>query len=157
MSNGYAGLTMELALPNDFKEFLRLLNENRVEYLLIGGYAVSFHGYPRATGDLDIWVAISPTNAGNVVAALRQFGFDIPEVTDDLFLQPWGIVRMGHPPMRVEVTTTIDGVDFAECYLARVSAVIDGVEVEVISLPDLKRNKLASGRAKDLADLEQLP
>jgi hypothetical protein len=147
---------MELALPSDFKEFLRLLNENRVEYLIIGGYAVSYYGYPRATGDLDIRVAISPTNAEKLVRLLRHFGFDLPELTEEIFLQPWGIIRMGYPPMRIEVTTSISGVDFAECYAARVTDEIDGVRAEIIGLPQLRQNKLASGRAKDLADLEQL-
>jgi hypothetical protein len=81
----------------------------------------------------------------------------MPELSEVPFLQPWNIVRMGHPPMRIEVTTAISGVDFAECYASRVTDEIDGVRVEIIALPHLRQNKLASGRAKDIADLEQLP
>ncbi|MFN8541048.1 MAG: hypothetical protein U0232_26645 [Thermomicrobiales bacterium] len=151
--SGYGGSTMDLALPSDFKEFLRLLSENLVEYLLIGGYAVGYYGYPRATGDLDIWVAISPTNAEKLVRLLRQFGFAVPELTEDIFLQPWGIVRMGYPPMRIEVTTTISGVDFAECYAQRINDDIDGVRVDIISLPvDVRRTWLISNNCRSLLD-----
>src|SRR5205823_13967656 len=83
----YAGLTMDITLPPDFKEFLRLLNTHGVEYLLIGGYAVGYHGYPRATNDMDIWIAIHPQNAERMVAVLRAFGFDTPNLSPDLFLQ----------------------------------------------------------------------
>lgn len=148
---------MDITLPNDFKEFLRLLNFYRVEYLLIGGYAVGYHGYPRATNDLDIWIAIHPDNAERMVAVLRVFGFDTPELSVDLFLQDRSIVRMGVPPMRIEVLTTISGVEFAECYAERVVATINGIDVNLISLHHLKINKKASGRFKDLDDLERLP
>ena len=144
-------------LPPDFKEFLRLLNVHKVEYLLIGGYAVSYHGYPRATADMDIWVAIHPANAGRIVAALRDFGFDLPDLSPELFLQQWQIIRLGMPPVRIEIATTISGVDFSECYASRVEDTLDGVPVHLISLDHLKVNKKASGRHQDLADLEHLP
>ncbi len=148
---------MDITLPPDFKEFLRLLNTHGVEYLLIGGYAVGYHGYPRATNDMDIWIAIHPDNAERMVTVLRVFGFDTPDLSPALFLQDHSIVRMGIPPMRIEVLTTISGVQFAVCYAERVTAMIDGVDVHLISLPDLKVNKQASGRYKDLDDLEHLP
>ena len=148
---------MEISLPPDFKDFLRLLNDNAVEYLLIGGYAVGYHGYPRATGDMDIWIAMSPENARKTVTVLRQFGFAMPELSEDLFLQENRIIRMGLPPMRVEVATTISGVDFTVCYRNRIADFVDGIEVNIINLKDLKQNKQASGRAKDLDDLEHLP
>lgn len=144
-------------LPPDFKEFLRLLNVHRVEYLLIGGYAVNYHGYPRATADMDIWVTVHPANAERVVAALKEFGFDLPDLSPDLFLRPWQIIRLGVPPVRIEIATTISGVDFAECYAERVEDTLDGIPVHLISLDHLKRNKKASGRHQDLADLEHLP
>lgn len=143
-------------LPPDFKEFLQLLNSKSVEYLLIGGYAVAHYGYVRATADMDIWLAASEGNAAKAVAALREFGFDTPELSADLFLQPGNIVRLGEPPIRIELLTSVSGVTFAECYAQRVTAVLDGVEVPVISLEDLKVNKAASARLKDLADLEHL-
>jgi predicted nucleotidyltransferase len=149
--------TVMIRLPPDFKEFLRLLNSHRVEYLLIGGYAVAYHGYPRPTGDMDIWIAVSSQNATRVMAALVEFGFRADDVPVDLFTEPGRIVRMGIPPMRLEIVTTISGVDFAFCYARRASAVVDGVAVNIIGLDDLKTNKKASGRHKDLNDLEQLP
>ena len=146
-----------IRLPSDFKDFLKLLNANRVEYLLIGGYAVGYHGYPRATGDMDIWVAVNPGNAEKIVVALKEFGFAVPELSAELFLRQNQIIRMGLPPMRIELTTTISGVDFEECYAARVVAELDGVKVNLIDLRHLKINKKASGRYKDLNDLENLP
>jgi predicted nucleotidyltransferase len=143
-------------LPPDFKEFLQLLNSRQVEYLLIGGYAVGYYGYPRATADMDIWIAIEPENAEKVVEVLQEFGFGVEELTPDLFLEEEQIIRMGLPPVRIEILTTISGVSFEECYAARQIDVLDGVEVNLISLEHLKVNKKASGRYKDLNDLENL-
>jgi len=144
-------------LPPDFKEFLKLLNAHQVEYLLIGGYAVGYYGYPRATADMDIWIAMNPANAERIVAALKDFGLDLPELSSRLFLKEWQIIRIGVPPVRIEVATTISGVNFGECYAQRVVDVLDGVKVNLISLKHLKANKKASGRHQDLADLENLP
>ena len=127
-------------LAPDFKEFLQLLRSAKIEYLLIGGYAVGHYGFPRATGDLDIWVATHDENATRLVDALRRFGFDVPELNKSLFQEPKHVVRMGVPPVRLEISSSIDG-----------------VEVDVISLADLKTNKRASGRHQDLTDLEKLP
>ncbi len=146
-----------IQLPADFKEFLQLLNEHSVEYLLIGGYAVGYYGYPRATVDMDIWVAINPVNAAQVVATLKKFGFDVPELNEELFLEENQVIRMGVPPMRLELLTSISGVEFETCFAERVVDEIDGVRVNLISLTHLKQNKLASGRYKDLNDLEHLP
>ncbi|MCK4506182.1 MAG: hypothetical protein KAW14_11230 [Candidatus Aegiribacteria sp.] len=147
----------EQVLPDDFKEFLRLLNESDVEYLLIGGYAVGYHGYPRATADMDIWIAISIDNALKLVGVFNRFGMKDPTVTTDLFQQRGKIIRMGVPPMRIEILTEIDGVSFQECYNARLSVEIDGQKVNLISREHLRRNKRASARYKDLDDLENLP
>lgn len=144
-------------LPPDFKEFLKLLNAHQVEYLLIGGYAVAYHGYPRATGDMDIWIATNSQNIQKIVAMLKEFGFDQPGLTPELFHQPDQIIRMGVPPVRIEIATGISGVEFAECYASRVVDVLDGIEVAVIDLAHLKINKKAAGRHKDLDDLENLP
>lgn len=144
-------------LPPDFKDFLKLLNAHEVQYLLIGGYAVGYHGYPRATADMDIWVAIHPENAEKIVDALREFGFDLPELSADLFMKDKQIVQMGIPPVKLEIVTSISGVEFSECYKERVIDTLDGVEANLINLKHLKINKKASGRYKDLADLENLP
>ena len=143
-------------LPQDFKELLQLLNSKKIEYLVIGGYAVALYGYPRATGDIDIWIAISKTNARKTVEALREFGFDIPELREELFLEKDKNIRMGNPPLRIEIITSIDGVEFAECYKNKNTVTIDNIEIDFISLKDLKKNKKASGRYQDLADLENL-
>ncbi|NKQ34965.1 MAG: hypothetical protein HF973_05035, partial [Chloroflexi bacterium] len=119
--------------------------------------AVGYHGYPRATVDMDIWVAIHPQNAARIVAALKEFGFDLPDLDDSLFLEEGKVIRMGMPPMRLEILTSISGVIFEACYAERIVDIIDGVEVNLISLHHLKQNKLASGRYKDLNDLENLP
>jgi hypothetical protein len=147
---------MEIKLPPDFKEFLKLLKANNVQYLLIGGYAVSYYGYPRTTGDIDIWVAIHPENARQLVVSLQEFGFDSPDLTIELFLQEKSMVRMGVPPMRIEILTTISGVRFEDCFAKKVVDILDGVEVNLINLEHLKENKKASGRFKDLDDLEHL-
>ena len=144
-------------LTDDFKEFLRLLNANRVDYLLVGGYAVGLHGYPRATVDLDVWVRATRDNAERVLRALREFGFDSPELEPTLFTDTRSIVRFGVPPFRIEVMTSIDGVEFEGCRAQAVEFDLDDVRVPVISLADLKINKRAAGRHKDLADLENLP
>lgn len=144
-------------LQADFKDFLSLLNAHRVDYLLIGGYAVGYHGYPRATVDLDVWIARTPDNANRMVTALHEFGFTDPVLTPELFLEQDRIVRMGVPPFRIEIATTISGVDFESCHRSRIDASIDGVPVAVIDLESLRRNKLAAGRNKDLDDLENLP
>ncbi len=146
-----------ILLPSDFKEFLKLLNAHQVEYLLIGGYAVGYHGYPRATADMDIWVAMNRSNSQRIVIVLKEFGFDLPELSPELFLKEWQIIRMGVPPIRIEIATTVSGVNFNECYAERVVDTLDGVEVNLISLKHLKLNKKACGRHRDLADLENLP
>jgi len=147
----------EQVLPDDFKEFLKLLRDSDVQYLLIGGYAVGFHGYPRATADMDIWVAVSSENASRLVDVFHRFGVKDAGITADIFQEEGKIIRIGVPPMRIEVLMEIDGVTFDECYPARVTAKIDDQEVYVISRKHLRINKQASGRHKDLDDLENLP
>lgn len=147
---------MEIELPSDFLEFLKLLSDHKVEYLLIGGYAVGYWGYPRATGDMDIWIACAEETAQRMVAVYRDFGL-VQGIDASLFLNPRGILRMGLPPNRLEVTTYIDGVDFQSCFRRRVEQKVEGIVVNLIGLADLRLNKAASGRNKDLADLENLP
>ena len=144
-------------LTDDFREFLRLLNASRVDYLLVGGYAVGLHGYPRATVDLDIWVRATADNAGRIIDALHAFGFDVPAVEPHLFVDPRSVVRFGVPPFRIEIMTSIDGVAYDECRARAVEFDMAGLQVPVIALDDLKANKRAAGRHKDLADLDNLP
>lgn len=144
-------------LPLDFREFLKLLDENAVEYLLIGGYAVSYHGYPRSTYDMDLWIGISRDNAERMSRVMTSFGFTGSDVPPELFLREDCLIRMGVPPVRLELLTRISGVEFEDCYPNRTVDSIDGVNVSIISLSDLRLNKAASGRPKDLDDLLRLP
>ena len=144
-------------LHPDFKDFLKLLHSSDVEYLLVGGYAVGYYGYPRATGDMDVWIAVNEENAKKTVEVLREFGMSQNELTREIFLEKDKIVRMGFPPVRIEIITGASGVDFKECFPRRNRTTIDGIPLNLISLDDLKRNKKASGRHKDLEDLEHLP
>jgi hypothetical protein len=144
-----------IQLPPDFKEFLKLLNSSSVEYLVIGGYAVNVHGYARATADLDIWISIHPENARRVAQVLREFGF--AQAEPETFLRPCQVIRMGVPPVRLAILTSVSGVEFADCYARRLEAELDGIPINLIQLDDLKRNKLASGRLQDRLDLERLP
>lgn len=145
-----------ISLPQDFKELLQLLNSKKIKYLIVGGYAVALYGYPRATGDMDIWIALSADNAQKVAGTLKEFGFDTPQLKQELFLEKGKNIRMGNPPLRIEILTSIDGVDFNDCYKNKKTVNIDNIKINFISLKDLKKNKKASGRHQDLADLENL-
>ena len=144
-------------LPPDFIEFLKSLNSHGVEYLLIGGYAVGLHGFPRATADLDVWVSINAANAGRIVEALKEFGFGTSDLQPSLFLVEDKVVRMGVPPLRIDILTSIEGVQFDDCFNKRQVISIGDLDLPVISLADLKANKKASGRHQDLTDLDHLP
>lgn len=142
-------------LPQDLKEFLRLLNDRGVEYLIVGGYAVSFHGYPRATQDIDIWIDSDAPSIDRLAGALRMFGFDLPEL-DRWAASPTRILRLGYPPVRIELMTSISGVSFSEASPGAVTAKLDGVNTRIIGLGALRQSKRAAGGPKDLADLENL-
>lgn len=143
-------------LNQDFKEFIQSLNDNHVRYLVVGGYAVALHGHPRYTKDMDVWIEMSPENAANMVKALEQFGFGSLGLPAADFLVPDQIIQLGYPPSRIDLFNTLPGVDFASCYASRVQVEIEGVTVNFIDLENLKKNKRASGRLQDLADLENL-
>lgn len=143
-------------LNQDFKEFIQSLNDNDVRYLVIGGYAVALHGYPRYTKDIDIWIQMTPENADRMVAALDEFGFAPLGLQSGDFLVPDQIIQLGYPPSRIDLITTPPGVDFETCYKARIQTVIDDITVSFIDLENLKKSKRASGRLQDLADLENL-
>lgn len=144
-------------LPPDFTEFLKSLSSHGVEYLLIGGYAVGLHGFPRATADLDVWVSINAENAARIVEAIKEFGFGTPDLKPSLFLVEDKVVRMGVPPLRIDILTSIEGVQFDDCFKRRQVISIGDLKLPVISLADLKANKKATGRLQDLTDLEHLP
>lgn len=143
-------------LNPDFKEFLRSLDANKVRYLVVGGYAVALHGYPRYTKDLDIWIDASPDNAARIVQAIAAFGFASLGLQVDDFVQPDTIIQLGYPPNRIDLLTSLPGVAFDPAFDAQMNIEIDGQSVRFIDLEHLRRNKRASGRHQDLADLEQL-
>ena len=142
-------------IPRDFREFLKLLAAHDARFLLIGGYAVNAFGYVRNTVDMDVWIANDQQNQNRVILALRDFGF--PDATTDLLAEPDAMLRMGVPPLRLEVVKSIAGVDFEDCWTRRVSLDDAGLSIPMISLADLKKNKRAAGRPKDLLDLAELP
>lgn len=125
--------------------------------MVIGGYAVVHYSRPRYTGDLDLWVDASEQNAVRVVAALRDFGLTGPDLTTTMITERKQIIRMGFEPMRLELFTTIPGLEFSECYSRRIEVKVGSLMVPFISLDDLKTNKRACGRPKDMQDLEELP
>lgn len=143
-------------LNKDFREFIELLNSNKVKYLVLGGYAVAFHGHPRYTKDLDVWLETSVENAANVMAALKDFGFGAVDLTEKDFLQKGQVIQLGYPPNRIDLINSPSGVNFAECYEKRIEVEIGGMKICVIDLESLKKNKIASGRLQDLADVEKL-
>jgi hypothetical protein len=145
-----------IELPPDLSEFLKLLHSHEVEYLLVGGYAVGLHGYPRATGDLDIWVRPSTENAEKLARVFVEFGYSPQTIQPDIFLDPNRVIRMGVPPICIDVIMTASGADFSSCYERRSDELVSGVPVKLISLDDLKINKKASGRPKDIDDLQNL-
>lgn len=147
----------KMTLNPDFKEFIQSLNDNHVRYLVVGGYAVALHGHPRYTKDIDVWVWLDPQNAQKIITAIDQFGFSTLGLTAEDFLVPDQIIQLGYPPNRIDLLTSLPGVVFEDCYSGRFAVEFDGVVVNFIDLEHLKLNKQASGRAQDLADLENLP
>ena len=145
-----------MKLSQDFQDLLVLLNQHSVRYLVVGGYATSIHAVPRYTKDIDIWVERSPENAKALLAALHAFGFGSLGLTADDFQTDDTIVQLGYEPNRVDLLTSLKGVEFASCYERRLEAEVEGIQVPFIASPDLISNKTAVGRSQDIADIEQL-
>lgn len=140
----------------DFSEFLQLLNSHKVRYLIIGGYAVAFHGHPRFTKDLDVWLDASVANAKRVIAVLNDFGFASMGMTVEDFVQSDKIIQLGFPPVRIDLLIGIRSLSFRKAYANRVVADSNGVAVNFISLEGLLESKRKAGRPQDIADIEQL-
>lgn len=143
-------------LNPDFKEFVELLNAHGVEYLIVGGYALAFHGHPRYTKDIDVWIGQSEDNAVKMMTVLRAFGFASLPLTEADFTTSENIIQLGFPPNRIDILTSVDGIDFQESKSQALQITVDGITVPLISIPDLITNKRASGRLQDLADVEKL-
>ena len=147
----------KILLNQDYKDILRVFSDEEVEYLLVGAYALASHGYPRATGDIDLWVKASKENAAKVLSALKKFGAPLSQILQADFEIPGVVFQIGVEPRRIDILTQISGVDnFDSAWERRINVGIDGIDVPVIGREDLKQNKKASGRPKDLADLAWL-
>ncbi len=145
-----------MPLNKDWREFLELLNSNGVDYLVVGAFAVAFHGFPRYTGDLDVLVRPTEENAGRVMDALREFGFGSTGIKVEDFSRPGIVIQLGVEPNRIDMLTAISGVGFDEAWEGRSEAELDGVATRFIGRAALLRNKQQTGRAKDLGDAEEL-
>jgi predicted nucleotidyltransferase len=143
-------------LNRHFQEFIELLGRNSVRYLIVGGYAVGLHGFPRYTGDIDVFIAVSEENARLVLKTFRDFGFGDLGLTEKDFLEEEIVVEIGREPLKIQVLTGIDGVTFDECWVERKEVDLSGLKVPFIGIESLLRNKQASPRAKDKIDLEEL-
>ncbi|HPA51600.1 MAG TPA: hypothetical protein PLP50_08355 [Thermoanaerobaculia bacterium] len=143
-------------MERDFVEMLSALDAAGAEYLVVGAHALAAHGVPRATGDLDIWVRATPENARRVLAALREFGASLFDLTADDLSSPGTVFQIGVVPVRIDLLTSISGVGFEEAWAGRVEVPIEGVTVGVLGRRELVRNKRATGRPKDLLDAETL-
>jgi len=140
----------------DFREFVELLHQHKVRYLITGGYAVGVYGHPRFTGDLDIWIASTLENGEKLVNVCNDFGLASFGLTAQDFTKPEQIIQIGYPPFRIDLITSIDGVEFEDAYPNRNVIEVDGMQVSFIGLEDLKANKKATGRGRDLEDLKAL-
>lgn len=145
-----------MTLAQDFEDFIKLLHKNEVDYLVVGGYALAFHGKPRHTGDLDIWINNSEANAEKLVLAIADFGLSSLGLTKSDFMQEGYVTQIGYPPLRIDLLNSIDGVKFEEAFPNRLSVDVNGFDVNYIGLKEFIKNKTASGRSQDIADLTEI-
>ncbi|WP_254060892.1 DUF6036 family nucleotidyltransferase [Mucilaginibacter sp. L196] len=145
-----------MTLDKDFEDFVFLLNKYDVNYMIIGGYALAFHGRPRHTGDLDIWIDVSEENARKMFNVINEFGLASLGLKIEDFLEKGIITQIGYPPLRIDILNEIDGVQFNEAYQNKLIIDIDGLPISYISLDDLIKNKQVSGRQRDLSDVSEL-
>ncbi len=143
-------------LNPDFRDMLSCLKNEAAEFIIVGAYALAAHGFPRATGDIDIWVRISADNAGKVLRALAVFGAPLSNLTAKDFTTPERIVQIGVEPCRIDILTGIDGVEFDEAWRNKVSVIVDDLEIFILSKADMLKNKLAARRDKDQGDIAWL-
>jgi hypothetical protein len=148
--------SIPMHLNKDLREFIELLNSSKVEFLVVGAFAVAWHGYPRFTADIDFFVRPAPENADAILAALQAFGFGSLDITRDDLCLPDRIIQLGVKPNRIDIITSIAGLNFETAWVGRASGHLDGIPVNFIGRKDLIHNKEATGRAKDLGDAEEL-
>ena len=145
-----------MILNQDFREFIQLLNEHKLEYLIVGGYALAFHGYPRFTQDIDFWIWTNKENATKIISVLKDFGFISLNLREEDFLDGENVIQLGYPPNRIDILSQIDGVEFKEAFINKEVFKDEEIEINFIGIDHLIQNKKASGRLQDLADLEIL-
>ena len=145
-----------MEVQEDFREFLALLNAHEVEFMIVGGYALAFHGAPRYTGDIDVFVKPDHKNAKRIIKALVDFGFSSLDLTVDDFKDPYKVIQLGLPPVRIDIITSISGVSWEEADVSKVPGLYGDVSVSFIGKKQFITNKRAIGRKKDLADIEAL-
>ncbi len=143
-----------MKLQKDLKEFIELLNSLKIDFVVVGAHAVAFHGYPRFTGDIDLFVRPSAENAGQLTKALHSFGFPVLSDFENTFTQPEKVIQLGRAPNRIDLLTSISGVTFDEAWDDSIITKLDEIPVRILGLKMLLKNKEASGRVKDLADIE---
>ena len=143
-------------LNEDYKEMLQILSDNDVKFLIVGAYAMGIYGYPRATGDIDIWVLTSAENSDKIFKALKQFGAPVQQINDKTFTEQGIIFQIGIAPRRIDIITQIDGVDFDKAYEKKQEIAIENMRIPVISREDLINNKESTGREKDALDAKEL-
>ncbi len=143
-------------VEKDFEEFIRLLNYHKVKYLVVGAFALIYYTYPRNTGDIDFFVECAELNAERLIKVLKDFGFEGLGLVKEDFIKPDSVIQLGFPPVRIDILTSISGINFDEAYKNRIKAKLGNEKVFFISKDDLIKNKTAAGRTKDLSDLEQL-
>ena len=145
-----------MTLAQDFEDFVKLLNKYQVDYMVVGGYALAFHGKPRHTGDLDIWINSSETNAEKLIIAIKNFGLGSLGLTKSDFMQEGYVTQIGQQPLRIDILNTIDGVKFEDAFSNKLHVDVNGIEVNYIGLKDFIDNKTASGKSQDIADLKEI-
>lgn len=145
-----------MIFEQDFIDFIQLLNDNEVKYMIVGAHALSLHGRPRYTGDLDIWIKPDKNNAKKMVKVIKDFGFETLGLSEKDFLRENYVTQLGYPPLRIDILNSISGVDFDEAYHSKVETIIDYLKVSFISEEDFIKNKQALGRPKDLGDIEAI-
>jgi hypothetical protein len=143
-------------LNKDFKEFIELLNENRVNYLVIGGYAVNLHGYPRYTKDIDFWIEPTEKNIQKLLIAIEVFGFGSLDLKEEDFMNTNNIIQLGLAPRRIDILTAVEGLDFKACFNQKNQILLDEININFLEIRDLIAAKRTSARPQDLADAEKL-
>lgn len=145
-----------MVLDENFKAFIKLLNENGVKYLVVGGFAVAYHGYPRYTKDIDFWVWADSENAGRLLKTIQDFGFGALDLQQADLSDPENVIQLGYEPNRIDLIVQLEGLDFDTCFAQRQEVTFEGLPIYFIGYEDLIKNKRSTGRLKDKLDVKTL-